>query len=301
MGIETMERLNAFDPFAPVDSVPERLRYLLLDVFTDEPLAGNPLAVFTDGRGLAGETMQRIARELNLSESVFALPPEKGGDVRIRIFTPSAEMPFAGHPTLGAAIVAGAALERSSVTLETGAGPVAVELATTDGRMGTGTMVQPLPSIEPYPAEPELLAALHVAGSRLPVELYNNGPRHVFVALQEEGQVAQLSPDLGALERLGQLCVSCFAGRGGEWTTRMFAPGLGVAEDPATGSAAGPLALHLARHGQTQFGERIAIRQGAAIGRPSRLWASVHGRAAGVERIEVGGSAVIVARAEMHL
>jgi trans-2,3-dihydro-3-hydroxyanthranilate isomerase len=123
----------------------------------------------------------------------------------------------------------------------------------------------------------------------------------VFVALGDEAEVAAMRPDLGALERLGELCVSCFAGSGRAWTTRMFAPALGVAEDPATGSAAGPLALHLARHGETAFGEEIEIHQGAAIGRPSLLRAAAHGALGRVERIEVGGAAVVLARAEMRL
>jgi trans-2,3-dihydro-3-hydroxyanthranilate isomerase len=306
----TIERLRAFDPFAPrVDAAAAsavapgdgRLGILLLDVFTDAPLRGNPLAVVTDARGLTAETMQRIARELNLSETVFALPPEHGGDVRIRIFTPAKEMPFAGHPTLGAAIVTGVALARPEVTVETAAGPVTVSLAAGHGRVAGGTMSQPLPTVEPYAQAAALLIALGVTESRLPVELYCNGPRHVLVALGDEHELECLRPDLRAVAELGELLVSCFAGAGTDWTTRMFAPALGVAEDPATGSAAGPLAVHLARHGQTRFGESLAIRQGAAIGRPSLLVAAAHGRDGQLERVEVSGDAVFVARAEMRL
>jgi trans-2,3-dihydro-3-hydroxyanthranilate isomerase len=303
-----LEDLRAFDPFAPArvegpggDRAGTSLRYLLLDVFTDVPLQGNPLAVFTDARGLDAETMQRIARELNLSESVFMLPARGGGDVRIRIFTPAHEMPFAGHPTLGAAIVAGAALHRDAVTLETGAGPVEVALRAVAGLAGEGTMDQPLPSIEPCGDEAAVLAALGVGRARLPVEVYRNGPRHVLVTLAGEDDVAALRPDLGALTQLGPQLVSCFAGAGRAWTTRMFAPALGVAEDPATGSAAGPLAVHLARHGETRFGEEITIHQGAAIGRPSLLRASAHGEPGRLERVAVGGAAVFVAGADMRL
>ena len=309
MGESTaIERLSAFDPFASPGRegtrgrpAREGLRYLVLDVFTDVPLQGNPLAVFTDARTLSDETMQQIARELNLSESVFMLPALQAGDLRIRIFTPVQEMPFAGHPTLGAAVVTGAALGRADVTLETGAGPVPVSTTSDGGRVAFGRMVQPVPSVERFADEQALLAALGVARSRLPVELYCNGPRHVLVALRDEDQLARLRPDLSALERLGGICVSCFAGAGRAWTTRMFAPALGVAEDPATGSAAGPLAVHLARHGEIDFGAVIAIRQGAAMGRPSLLEATVSGGPEGIERVEVGGAAVLVATAEMHL
>src|SRR6185295_16096601 len=104
------------------------------------------------------------------------------------------------------------------------------------------------------------------------------GPTHVYVALGSREQVAALAPDMGALRRL-PVGVNCFAGEGRRWKTRMFAPGHGVDEDPATGSAAGPLAVHLARHGRIAFGEEIEIEQGAEIGRPSKLFAVVHGSA----------------------
>ena len=146
-----------------------------------------------------------------------------------------------------------------------------------------------------------LLAAVGVAASGLPVEIYRNGPRHVYVALPDEAAVAALRPDLGALAGLGEIGVSCLAGGGRRWKTRMFAPGLGVPEDPATGSAAGPLAVHLARHGRTGFGEEIEIRQGAEIGRPSVLYATAEGSAREIGRVLVGGSAVVVARGQYRL
>jgi trans-2,3-dihydro-3-hydroxyanthranilate isomerase len=161
-------------------------------------------------------------------------------------------------------------------------------------------MVQPIPTIEPYPRADEVMAALGVE-SRLPVEVYDNGVRHVYVAAASEAAVAELEPDLQRIATFGQDCINCFAGAGSQWKTRMFAPGSGVVEDPATGSAAGPLALHLARNGLIAFGEEIEISQGAEIGRPSTLFARVVGSADEVERIEVGGSAVIVARGEFRL
>jgi trans-2,3-dihydro-3-hydroxyanthranilate isomerase len=162
-------------------------------------------------------------------------------------------------------------------------------------------MEQPIPAWEPYEHAERLLAALDVAGSDLPIEAYRNGPRHVYVALGDEAAVAALRPDLRALAGLGEIGVSCFAGRGRRWKTRMFAPGLGVPEDPATGSAAGPLAIHLARHGRTGFGAEIEIQQGAEIGRPSVLYAQADGSAERIDRVLVGGSAVVVARGEYRL
>jgi trans-2,3-dihydro-3-hydroxyanthranilate isomerase len=276
-------------------------RYVIVDVFTDRALAGNQLAVFTDARGLDTETMQALAREINFSESTFVLTPENGGHAKIRIFTPVTELPFAGHPTLGTAFVLGGPLQREELHLETGRGIVPVRLEREEGRLVFGRMEQPIPSVEPYQAERALLSALGVDRSELPVELYNNGMRHVYVALRSEEEVAGLRPDLARLELPPDLGINCFAGSGARWTTRMFAPGGGVAEDPATGSAAGPLALHLARHGRIAFGDEIEISQGAEIGRPSTLFARVEGTPEQVERVEVGGSAVIVARGEFRL
>jgi trans-2,3-dihydro-3-hydroxyanthranilate isomerase len=274
--------------------------YLVCDVFTPEPLQGNQLAVFTDGRPLGPADMQRLARELNVAETVFLLPPRNGGDVSVRIFTPRIELPFAGHPVLGTAFVVAAALGADAVTLETGAGLVPVALERDGDRIVFGRMRQPIPVWEPFGPEAELLDAIGVASSQLPVELYRNGPAHVYVALGSEEMVAALKPDLTALAAL-DVAVNCFAGQGRSWKTRMFYPAAGVAEDPATGSAAGPLAIHLARHGQISFGDEIEIRQGAEIGRPSLLYATAAGEGDRIDSVEVGGAAVIVAEGRFRI
>jgi trans-2,3-dihydro-3-hydroxyanthranilate isomerase len=278
-------------------------RYVVADVFTDTPLEGNPVAVFTDGRGLSDDEMQRLARELNLSESVFVLPSEADAHARIRIFTPSAELPFAGHPTLGSAFVLAAPLQAPVLRLETGMGIVPVALEREQDRIVFGRMEQPLPTWEAFAEEEALFAALGVRGSELPVLVYENGPRFVYVGLSSEDDVVALRPDFNALLDLagGLVGVDCFAGSGVRWKSRMFAPGAGVVEDPATGSAAGPLAVHLARHGRIGFGDEIEISQGAEIGRRSTLYARADGSADELERVEVGGSAVIVARGEFRL
>jgi len=276
------------------------LPYVVVDVFTDRPLEGNQLGVFTDARSLSSEQMQRLAAELNFSETAFVLPPEKSGDARIRIFTPARELAFAGHPVLGSAFVLGAALQRPTVGLETGLGLVPVELRREGERIVFGRMRQPVPSWSPYEHEAQLLAALGVERSGLPVEAYVNGPLHVYVELESERAVARLRPDTRALAEL-EACANCFAGSGRRWKTRVFAVAYGVPEDPATGSAAGPLAVHLSRHCRIAFGEEIEIYQGAEIGRPSLLHARADGSPDHIERVEVGGSAVIVARGEFIL
>jgi trans-2,3-dihydro-3-hydroxyanthranilate isomerase len=312
-------------------------RYVLVDVFTDIPLEGNALAVFTDAREIPEDKLQPIAREMNLSETVFVYPSgwdfsatrresqgetesggtgdrqkndetvyvypaEQGGHARIRIFTPMDELPFAGHPVLGTAFVLAAPLQLPEIQLETGKGIVPIRLEREENRVVFGWMRQPVPTIEPFPAADELLAAVGVEGSELPVELYDNGVRHVYIALPSAEAVEALEPDLQALKRLqGIVGTNCFAGEGSTWKTRMFAPADGVPEDPATGSAAGPLACHLARHGRIAFGDEIKISQGAEIRRPSTLHARVTGSAKSIESVEVGGSAVIVARGEFKL
>lgn len=275
--------------------------YLVADVFTDTPLEGNPVAVFTDAGDLSSELMQRIAREMNLSETVFVLPGDDDADARIRIFTPSTELPFAGHPTLGTALILGEPTGRDMITLATGSGLVPVRFERADSRITVGRMRQPIPTWEPYEHAGRLLEALGVSASQLPVEAYRNGPRHVFVVLSTGQAVAELVPDMTALGRLPDIGVSCIAGSGARWKSRMFAPAYGVAEDPATGSAAGPLALHLARHGWILFGQEIEIHQGAEIGRPSTLHARVEGTGDQVETVEVAGSAVVVANGQLRV
>jgi trans-2,3-dihydro-3-hydroxyanthranilate isomerase len=277
-------------------------RYVVADVFTDTALEGNQLAVFTDARELPEERLQTLAREMNLSETVFVYPARGEGHAHIRIFTPMSELPFAGHPVLGTAFVLGGPLQASEVRLETGVGVVPVALEREAGRVVFGRMHQPIPTVRPFERGPELLAALGVDGSELPLELYESGVGNVYVVLASEDAVAGVSPDLQRLvEVMGTVHANCVAGSGTRWKTRMFAPADGVPEDPATGSAAGPLAVHLARHGRIAFDEEIEITQGVEIGRPSTLYARVEGSPDRIELVEVGGSAVIVARGEFRL
>jgi trans-2,3-dihydro-3-hydroxyanthranilate isomerase len=277
-----------------------RFRYVLCDVFTDTPLQGNQLAVFTDARDLTSEEMQAVARELRLSETVFVFPAERDGHVKIRIFTPALELPFAGHPILGSAFVLGGPLQLGEIHFETAAGIVPVTLEREGARIVFGRMRQPIPSWRVYDRAAELLAALRVERSELPVEVYDLGPTHAYVALPDEAAVAALDPDLKALASF-DVGANCFAGSGTRWKNRMFAPFHGVDEDPATGSAAGPLAVHLARHGRIAFGDEITISQGTELGRPSTLFARAEGGGERVDAVEVGGSAVILARGELQL
>ena len=162
-------------------------------------------------------------------------------------------------------------------------------------------MEQSIPPWQPAENQEEILAALGVPSSGLPIERYEIGPGHLFVELVSADDVAAIQPDLGALERATSDGANCFARDGDRWKTRMFAPSHGIAVDAATGSAAGPLAIHLARHGRIEWGEQIEISQGTEINRPSTLYARAEGNVERVERVTVGGSAVVVARGEFSL
>jgi trans-2,3-dihydro-3-hydroxyanthranilate isomerase len=272
-------------------------RYVFADVFTDVPFAGNQVAVFTDAREIPEERLQPLAREINFSETVFVYPAAGDGHARIRIFTPALELPFAGHPVLGTAFVLGGPLQFDELRLETGAGVVPIRLERDGSRIVFGWMRQPPFSFEPYDRVEDLLALLGLEESGLPVELYRQGPEHVLIELGSPEAVAALRPDFTALLELSPYGTNCFARDGASWKSRVFVPAHGVPEDPATGSAAGPLAVHLARHGRIGFGDEIEIHQGVEIGRPSTLYAVAHSP----EDVEVGGSAVIVARGEFRL
>lgn len=278
----------------------ERWDFRILDVFTDRPLAGNQLAVFADAAGIPELLLQPLAMEIGFSETVYLYPADAGGDARMRIFTPASEVPFAGHPTLGTAVLLAGLLGKDQVTLETGRGAIPVAVEAGNGIAARGTMQQPIPAITTY-AEPEpLLRALGMERSLLPVALYDNGLPNVYVMAESPEAVAALTPDLEALAGVSRSpersFVGCnvFSGAALVWKTRMFAPADGVPEDPATGSAAGPLALHLARHGLIPWDAEISISQGAEIGRPSELLARVSLVDNQVGRVEVSGFAVAV-------
>jgi trans-2,3-dihydro-3-hydroxyanthranilate isomerase len=270
--------------------------YVVADVFTGTPLEGNPVAVFLDAGDLSARRMQRIAGEMHLSETTFVLPAENGGDARIRIFTPVNELPFAGHPMLGTAIVLGGPGAREEIRLETAMGTVPFAFEHRDGEALSARMRQPVPTWTPYAEARDLLAALGLESSTLPVEVYRNGPRHVYVGLENVPALSRVEPDLRALAKHPDVAVNCFAGAGRHWRMRMFSPAYGVAEDAATGSAAGPLAVHLVRHGLISAGDRIEIVQGVEIGRPSTMIAETEGTGERFDAVEVAGSAVVVAK-----
>lgn len=270
--------------------------YVIVDAFTRQPLRGNPVAVFFDCDNLTADLMQRIANEMHLSETAFVLRPQLGGDARVRIFTPVNELPFAGHPMLGTAVALAEKLGHGKLQLETAMGVIPFRVTNDDGTTEV-QMEQPLPVWELYDRGPELLAALGVENSIAPVEAYRNGPRHVFVGMPDIATLSALHPDHRALADFPDMAANCFAGgAGSRWRIRMFSPAYGVVEDAATGSAAGPLAVHLARHGLAAWTQTIEIEQGVEIGRPSLMKAVAFGNNEQVTAVNVSGHGVVIAR-----
>lgn len=299
--------------------------YLHLDVFTDRRFEGNQLAVFPDAKGLDERTMQAIAREINFSETTFIMSAERADtDVRMRIFTPGLELPMAGHPTIGStfalAHTSAIAPGRTHFVFGLGVGPTRVELTWQDGALSFATMDQQLPDVrEPAATVDQVARAVGVDPSAfvrtgLPMQEISCGVPYILLPLATRADVDRAVPDLAVLGGLasafsaGHTSVYLFTTEpGADGATaycRMFAGGLGIAEDPATGSACGPLGCYLVQHGLVRGDDaaRIISAQGVVMGRPSRIHIAIARDAAGnISRVQVGGQAVVVARGKMHL
>ena len=294
------------------------------DVFTDSVFGGNPLAVFPDGRGLDDGQMQRIAREFNLSETVFVLPPEDAAHTRrLRIFTPVGEVPFAGHPTVGTAHVLAAigevALsgEETRIVFEEGVGPVPVTIRAEGGApvFAQLTAAQPPEVGPPPPADDVIAAALGLEAADLgagdmAVQVVSCGMPFLFVPLQEVAALGRIVVDTGRWHAAFADYVSSLRfvfAMGGERpgsdiSARMFAPLWGIPEDPATGAAATALGGYLALR-DPRGDARLAwtVEQGFAMGRPSIIEVEADKRDGQVVEIRVGGASVMVSEGDFDV
>ena len=292
------------------------MNYLHYDVFTDEPLLGNQLAVFPDARGLATEQMQAIAREMNFAESTFILPAERSDtDIRMRIFTPAVEMPMAGHPTVGSTFALAhlgvIAPDRGRFVFGLNVGPTPVDLDWEGDRVRFVWMTQALPLFGPTVTARSLVAEAIGLGEQdlaadLPVQEISCGVPYLIVPLRDRQTVDRAVPRMDAtLSAPGvsrkHPAILLFTSEGRETTySRMFAPGLGVMEDPATGSAAGPLGCYLVQH-RSVVGDdarQMVNVQGVKMGRASRIHIAITGESGAIADVKVGGHAVLVARGE---
>jgi trans-2,3-dihydro-3-hydroxyanthranilate isomerase len=299
--------------------------YHVLDVFTDQPFGGNPLAVVTDAEGLPTEVMQAVAGEFNLSETVFLLPPVSAvGTRRLRIFTPRRELSFAGHPTVGAAFLLAAtgavALrgDETRIVLEEGVGPVPVTIRSRQGRpLDAELTAARRPQLgPPPPGRAELAALLSLDPADLDAEpspaFVSCGTPHLLVPLASVDAVRRARLDLAVWERLlgsawaTAVYIVAPAGQAPDGRprlrARMFAPDMGIPEDPATGAAAAALAGYLALRDPAVDGTlRWELAQGIEMGRPSRLLAAADKADGAVVAVRVRGTAVLVADGVLHL
>lgn len=301
------------------------MRYLHYDVFTDRRFEGNQLAVFPDARGLSAAQMQTITREMNFSECTFILPAETPDtDIRMRIFTPGAELPMAGHPTIGSTFALAhegvIAVGRDLWVFGLGVGPTRVELTWTNGALSFAWMDQRPPVYrEPASLRADVIRAAGVDpaavdATGLPVEEISCGTQFIFVPVKTRAAVDAAEPDMAAMRRLksafpsSHIAVFIFSTEPVDPAvtaySRMFAPSLGVAEDPATGGASGPLGSYLVKHGLVNRDRRqdMVSLQGVAMGRPSRLHMRITEDANGqITRVQVGGKAVRVGEGTLDL
>ena len=296
------------------------LTYLQYDVFTGEPLLGNQLAVFTDARGLDAALMQRIALEMNFSESTFILPAEQAGtDVRMRIFTPAQELPMAGHPTIGStfALAHQGVIRHGSSRFVFGLGigptPVDLDWGTEGLRFAWMTQRRPQfgPVIDARDAVAEAIGLTRAdLAPDLPIQPVSCGLHYLMVPLEDHECVDRAVSDASAALRLRaaigvepEIYLFSLSPAGSPQTAyaRMFAPAVGIVEDPATGSAAGPLASYLVQHGLVTGADaqRIVIRQGVKMGRASTIHAAIDGTPNAITQVKVGGEAVLVGRGEL--
>ena len=302
------------------------LKFYQADVFTSQPFGGNPVAVFPDADGLTDDELQQIAREMNLSETVFVFPPTDPAAVaRLRIFTPTQEIPFAGHPVLGTFYVL-AQIGRISiqepvtpVVQECNIGLFSVELHAEQSRVVRVVMSQPKPEfLDPIDAIDDVyliggalsLPKHVIADTKWPLQVVSTGLPVLIVPVRTLTAVRSINPDASAIinicERFGAngimvfttVTVESFA----SVHARMFAPKIGILEDPATGSAGGALGAYLVQNGVVEVGPttNILIEQGYEIDRPSRILVQVESDDDIIQGVKVGGHCVMVVEGTLN-
>jgi trans-2,3-dihydro-3-hydroxyanthranilate isomerase len=304
--------------------MPRSYRYLHYDVFTDRPFGGNQLAVFLDGRGLPKETMQAIAKEMNFSETTFVFPAESADTIaRVRIFTPGEELPVAGHPTIGTtfALARSGVIDsgREQIAFGLAIGPTPVALTWEGDDLSFAWMSQPKPTFgEPIADRDAVANALSISpaaitGTGKPVQVVSCGVPFLFVPLTARRAVDNVSVNRDALDALYQQTrttangVFVFSSEpGADRATvysRMFAPDLGVPEDPATGIASGALGCYLVQHKMVAPEKAGSIQslQGVKMGRPSHVHISIEIDHGGIGGVRVGGEAVLAGEGTLYV
>ena len=296
------------------------MHYSLVDVFTNRPFGGNQLAVFPDARGLTTETMQALAKELNLSESTFVFPAQDAAfDYQVRIFTPAVELPMAGHPTVGTAFVLAndgiirLAEPETTINFEEGVGVVPVTLSVREGQLQLIQMRQPLPTFGPLFLDREAIAHLlsldlSLLDATLPIEVVSCGIPFLFVPLKSLEAIRAIRFRLDVWERVlrdfAAPHVFVFTQEvvfpDSTVHSRMFAPAMGIAEDPATGAASGPLGCYLVHHRVVQpiraGSSQMVSEQGFEMGRPSLVQVKIDMDGQHITGVSIGGQCYFIGK-----
>ncbi len=290
--------------------------YYLLDVFTSELFGGNQLAIFPDATAIDESYLQKIAKELNIAETVFLYPGDKSKPLKMRIFTPAQEMRTAGHPTVGTALFVAREVDHPTdgeitLKLEQKIGVISVKVQFQDNLPVKATMYQPLPTFGKIHAEAEdfaQLLGLDVSDlGNHPIQEVSCGNNAVFISVKSSAILAKIKFRLDIWDTVRDRVKGAFIYPfttngviGGDIQGRMFAPDFGIMEDPATGSANGPLACYLSKHGILPF--PVVSLQGFEIGRPSYLYLDITKDTSGeITEVKVGGSCVFVGKGEFFL
>ena len=278
------------------------LRFVLCDVFSDTPLAGQPLAVFTRATGLSDERMQALAREFNYTETAFVQPPVAGAHAKLRVFGPTGEVLEPGHSVLGTAVVLGGALQAETVRLETRRGPASVRLEREGARIVFAWMHEVLPVVTAFGAPEGLASALGLSPVGLQGLAPGSSAGHVLVAASSLEQLVRLTPDRRALAELGveRLCV--FAGERGSYRARVFAPASAEPESAVAPAMAAAMAAYLVRHEREPADASFSIESGTELARPALLQLRLAGSdsaPSAAEGVAIGGAAVVVGRGEV--
>lgn len=290
--------------------------YYLLDVFTSELFGGNQLAIFPDATAIDESYLQKIAKELNIAETVFLYPGDKGKPLKMRIFTPAQEMRTAGHPTVGTALFVAREADHPTdgeitLELEQKIGVISVKVQFQDNLPLKATMFQPLPKFGKIHSETgdfaELLGLEPGDLENHPIQEVSCGNNALFVPVKSTASLAKIRFRLDVWDQLRDRVNGAFIYPfttngvvGGAVQGRMFAPDFGIMEDPATGSANGPLACYLSKHEILPF--PLVSLQGFEIGRPSYLYLDIVKNTSGeITEVKVGGSCVFVGKGEFFL
>ncbi|WP_456309585.1 PhzF family phenazine biosynthesis protein [Serratia proteamaculans] len=267
--------------------------YTVLNAFTHSPLEGNPVAVFHDAKDFSVPVMQAIARQLQLSETTFISEATPDGQARVRIFTPVNELPFAGHPLMGTACAYSRRHCLERFIFHTDIGPVRVAVEHHGLTLSSVKINIPPARLIPFADGERLLKALGLKQSLLPIAMYDAGARHVLVSVDSIETLHALRPDHQALTEFENLAVNCFVWCGRKAENRMFSPAYGVKEDAGTGSAVGPIALHLMKHGQLKVNEKLTVEQGILLNRRCVMYGEIKQQDNAVTHIELSGKVTL--------